>query len=307
MLRRGYLYRKTMRIASIVPAALVWLAVATAAAFAEPLLVAPAEPLLAAPEDSMCLMLESAARANDLPVDFFVRVIWQESRFRVDAVGPSTRSGRAQGIAQFMPGTADERGLLDPFNPIQALPKAAEFLSELRSQFGNLGLAAAAYNAGPRRVRDWLSGSGAMPGETRNYVLTITGRSVDDWAKENDRDIAKSSMNCGAMVALLKERPNSYVAALEQRVRAAGGHPWGVELAASFSRDSALSLYSRTLTRLTEAIGNHDPIISSSVLRSRGTRPFYKVSIGADTRPEATALCSRIRAAGGACIVLRAS
>ena len=48
-------------------------------------------------------------------------------------------------------------------------------------------------------------------------------------------------------------------------------------------------------------------MISSSVLRSRGTRPFYKVSIGADTRPEATALCSRIRAAGGACIVLRAS
>ena len=69
-----------------------------------------------------------------------------------------TRSGqRAQGIAQFMPGTADERGLLDPFNPVQALPKSAEFLAELRSEFGNLGLAAAAYNAGPRRVRDWLA------------------------------------------------------------------------------------------------------------------------------------------------------
>ena len=90
-------------------------------------------------------------------------MIWRESRFQADAVGPPTRSGRAQGIAQFMPGTADERGLLDPFNPIQALPKAAEFLSELRGQFGNLGLAAAAYNAGPRRVRDWLAGTGPMP------------------------------------------------------------------------------------------------------------------------------------------------
>jgi hypothetical protein len=288
-----------MRTASLLSAAIVWIVISTS--------VVRAEPLLAAPQNSMCLMLESAARANDLPVDFFVRVIWQESRFQSDAVGPRTRSGRAQGIAQFMPGTADERGLLDPFNPIQALPKAAEFLSELRGQFGNLGLAAAAYNAGPRRVRDWLSGSGSMPAETRNYVLAITGRSVDDWAKATNSDIAKSSMDCGAMVALLKERPNSYVAALEQRVRAAGGHPWGVELAAGFSRDQALSLYSRTLTRLTAAIGDHDPIISSSVLRSRGTRPFYKVSIGADTRPEATALCSRIRAAGGACIVLRAS
>ena len=59
-----------------------------------------------------------------------------------------------------MPGTANERGLLDPFNPVQALPKSAEFLSELRDQFGNLGLAAAAYNAGPRRVQEWLAGTG---------------------------------------------------------------------------------------------------------------------------------------------------
>jgi soluble lytic murein transglycosylase-like protein len=31
--------------------------------------------------DSICLMIESAARANDLPVDYFARIIWQESRF----------------------------------------------------------------------------------------------------------------------------------------------------------------------------------------------------------------------------------
>ena len=296
-----------MRIAALLSAVIVWITISTLAVGAEPLLAAPEQPAPAGPQNSMCLMLESAARANDLPVDFFVRVIWQESRFQSDAVGPPTRSGRAQGIAQFMPGTADERGLLDPFNPIQALPKAAEFLSELRGQFGNLGLAAAAYNAGPRRVRDWLAGSGAMPAETRNYVLAITGRSVDDWAKENDRDIAKSSMDCDAMAALLKQRPNSYIAALEQRVRAAGGHPWGVELAAGFSRDIALSIYSHAMTRLTAVLAGQDPIITSNVLRTRGTRPFYKVSIGADTRPDATALCSRIRAAGGACIVLRSS
>jgi hypothetical protein len=305
MLWFWWLYRKTMRTASMLLASVVWVVTSSLAARAEPVLAAPEKPTPAARENSMCLMLESAARANDLPVDFFVRVIWQESRFQSNAVGPPTRSGRAQGIAQFMPGTADERGLLDPFNPIQALPKAAEFLSELREQFGNLGLAAAAYNAGPRRIRDWLAGSGPMPAETRNYVLAITGRSVEDWAKETDRDIAKSAMDCGAMVALLKEEPNRYIAALEQRVRAAGGHPWGVELAAGFSRDRALSLYSRTMTRLTDAVANTDPIITSSVLRSRGTRPFYKVSIGADTRPEANALCAKIRTAGGACIVLR--
>src|SRR2546430_11849833 len=103
----------------------------------------------------MCLMIESAARAEGLPLEFFARVIWQESRFRADAVGPVTRSGqRAQGIAQFMPGTAAERNLLDPLDPVQALPKSAEFLRDLRNEFRNLGLAAAASNAGPPRLRE---------------------------------------------------------------------------------------------------------------------------------------------------------
>src|SRR5262245_40699027 len=57
--------------------------------------------------ESICLMVEAAARANNLPTEFFARIIWQESRFQSDAVGPMTRYGkRAQGIAQFMPGTA---------------------------------------------------------------------------------------------------------------------------------------------------------------------------------------------------------
>src|SRR5262249_10047145 len=132
---------------------------------------------------SICLLLESAAQAHGLPFEFFARLIWQESRFKPNAVGPMTRHGqRAQGIAQFMPATASERGLFDPFNPVAALPKSAEFLEELHAQFGNLGLAAAAYNAGPGRVRDWLAGRGGLPAETRNYVIAITGRSADDWA-----------------------------------------------------------------------------------------------------------------------------
>ena len=134
-------------------------------------------------QQSICLLVESAAHANELPTEFFVRLIWQESRFRPTAIGPRTRTGKhALGIAQFMPGTAAERNLLDPLNPIEALPKAAEFLKDLRSQFGNLGLAAAAYNAGPGRVRAWMAGTTSMPAQTRAYVLAVTGISVDAWA-----------------------------------------------------------------------------------------------------------------------------
>jgi Transglycosylase SLT domain len=102
---------------------------------------------------------------------------------------PAARCGRprharrqtAQGIPQFMPATAAERLLLDAFDPAQALPKSAEFLRELRVQFGNLGLAAAAYNAGPQRVRDWLAGKRGLPSETLAYVRSVTGHSAEEW------------------------------------------------------------------------------------------------------------------------------
>lgn len=270
---------------------------------------APAVATAGETREAMCLMIESAAAANGLPLEFFARVIWQESRFQPDAVGPMTRSGqRAQGVAQFMPGTASERRLLDPFDPVQALPKSAEFLSELREQFGNLGLAAAAYNAGPRRVRDWLAGSGAMPSETRNYVYAITGTSVDDWAAAGKsgaiRDRAPPT-GCRDLMALLQRAPNPFVSELEQRVRLGAEKPWGVQLAAGFSRDRALAMYARAMKRLSAVVGDHDPSLLSSMFRSRGTRPFYQVRIGAETRAEADDLCGRIRRTGQACIVLK--
>jgi hypothetical protein len=259
--------------------------------------------------EAMCLMIESAARAEDLPLEFFARVIWQESRFQADAVGPVTRSGqRAQGIAQFMPGTASERRLLDPFDPVQALPKSAEFLNELRGQFGNLGLAAAAYNAGPRRVQEWLAGSGSLPQETRNYVAAITGTTVDEWAaaRKNDKmpDRAPAT-SCRELMALLKRAPNPFVTQLEQHVRLAEARAWGVQLAAGFSRDKALAMYARAIKRLSAVIGDQDPSLLSSVMNNRGSHTFYQVRIGADTRPAADDLCNRIRRAGGACFVLR--
>jgi hypothetical protein len=258
--------------------------------------------------EAICLMIEAAAKAADLPLEFFARVIWQESRFRSDAVGPITRSGRAQGIAQFMPGTASERRLLDPFDPVQALPEAAEFLDELRDQFGNLGLAAAAYNAGPRRVQEWLAGTGPMPQQTRHYVFAITGATVEEWAaarRDGNTPKRAAPSSCRELVALLKQAPNPFVAGLEQRVRLSAAKAWGVQLAASFSRDKALAMYARAMKRLSAVIGNQDPSLLSSLMRSRGTRAFYQVRIGADTRLAADDLCNRIRSAGGACFVLK--
>jgi soluble lytic murein transglycosylase-like protein len=160
---------------------------------------------------AICSILEEVAHENALPLNFFARLIWQESHFRPDSVGPMTRYGqRAEGIAQFMPATAVARGLLDPFDPRQALPKSGEFLAQLRDEFGNLGLAAAAYNGGPQRVRDFLSGARGLPEETRHYVFAITGHRIEDWvgparqAAAEPPQVPDTMANCDDLAALLK-------------------------------------------------------------------------------------------------------
>jgi len=67
--------------------------------------------------ETICRTLKRSAANNNLPIEFFTQVIWQESRFDVRAHS----SAGAQGIAQFMPQTASSRGLLDPFDPFQSL------------------------------------------------------------------------------------------------------------------------------------------------------------------------------------------
>ncbi len=260
-------------------------------------------------QDALCLIVESAARANDLPVEFFAHVIWQESHFRPLAVGPLTHMGqRARGIAQFMPETARERGLLDPFNPVQALPKAAQFLADLRRQFGNIGLAAAAYNAGPRRLREWLAGNGEMPTETRNYVLATTGRRLEDWQAIGKNGISDKEANttCRDIVVTLKQEPNRFLSRLGDSIARAVTSPWGVQVATGFNRDQALMAYANAIKEFNAAIGPRaGPTLQPILFRSRGTSSFYQVRIGASTHREAENLCKQIRAAHGACLVKR--
>ncbi|MBK5957814.1 lytic transglycosylase [Rhodoplanes elegans] len=260
--------------------------------------------------DSICLILESAAAANDLPLSFFARLIWQESRFRPHIEGPMTRRGhRAQGIAQFMPYTAAERGLLDPFDPVAALPKSAEFLRELREEFGNLGLAAAAYNAGPRRVRDWLSGRGGLPGETQRYVRAITGLSAEEWAAagRSGKDGIAEKTSCATLAALLNQQPTMFVGELERRVREGAAKPWGVQLSAGFSRAKVLDAYARIERKFRGELDGRDPMIIRTVLRSRGPSAFYQMRVGVETRVAAASLCATLSKKGGACMVLRNS
>jgi hypothetical protein len=252
---------------------------------------------------ALCRLIEASAANRHLPLDLFTRLIWRESSFKTGVVSPAG----AQGVAQFMPGTAAARGLADPFDPEQAIPASAALLSDLIVQFGNFGLAAAAYNAGPTRLANWLNAKGSLPQETRDYVRFITGRSAEDWAQDKAGEGEQSappppaaSKSCLELAANLRKGvPAERVEAL------AAFAPWGVQLAGNFSKELALATYIRARQHYASIIGDLQPMIIGTRLRSRGTRAFYRIRIPAQSRARADALCNRIHGVGGACIVLR--
>jgi len=155
----------------------------------------------------LCSAIVSVAQANDLPIPFFANLIWQESSFQSKTIS----SAGALGIAQFIPETAIEHGLMNPFEPIQALFASGKLLRKLHRQFGNLGLAAAAYNAGPGRIYDWMGARRGLPGETRAYVARITGHRADQWlsrqfVREAEATLMPARAPCPEVAEAVKEQ-----------------------------------------------------------------------------------------------------
>ena len=115
---------------------------------------------------------ELAARF-DLSPALVEALVWQESRWRADAVSPVG----ARGLAQLMPGTARELGV-NPDDPFANLEGGARYLRAQLDRFdGDIEKALAAYNAGPGRV----AAANGIPRirETQNYVSSVMGRLSD--------------------------------------------------------------------------------------------------------------------------------
>lgn len=158
---------------------------AMSAEFATPIAEVPAdiwvpETVVAVPENHAqgipeiyrAKVAELAARF-DLSPSLIEAMVWQESRWRHNAVSPVG----AQGLAQLMPGTARDMGV-DPRDPFANLEGGARYLREQLDRFdGDLEKALAAYNAGPGRVER----ANGIPRirETQNYVASIMGRLAD--------------------------------------------------------------------------------------------------------------------------------
>ncbi|MHB1938675.1 MAG: lytic transglycosylase domain-containing protein [Acidobacteriaceae bacterium] len=120
---------------------------------------------------------EAAGAQYNVPPLLLSAQARRESRFNPNIVSYAG----AQGLFQFMPATAAEYGLTNPFDPKAATFAAAHYLSDLYAEFGTWPLALAAYNAGPTTVRDWIASGGSwpdniggLPGQTQGYVANIT-------------------------------------------------------------------------------------------------------------------------------------
>jgi hypothetical protein len=110
-----------------------------------------------------------AAQRWSVSAHLLAAQLYAESNFN-----PFARSAAgAQGIAQFMPGTAAAMDLADPFDPGAAIDAQAHLMRDLLGRFGSVPLALAAYNAGPGAV----AGCGCIPpfAETQGYVARILG------------------------------------------------------------------------------------------------------------------------------------
>lgn len=245
----------------------------------------------------ICAAIEAYADHYSLPEGFLARLIWQESRFDPAAISPVG----AQGIAQFMPGTARLRALRDPFDPAEALAKSAEYLRFLEQKFGNLGLAAAAYNGGEGRVSRFVTGGG-LAGETRAYVSIITGRPVDYWLGQEiapaDYALSGDVPFQEACVDMAKAVPMPTFGP-----KAGQWQPWGVLLAQNFSPDIARNAFVRAQTNFPDLMDGRDLLLISVRNPSFGPRTRYSAQIGFPDRTAAQAFCTKLLGAGGNCIV----
>ena len=181
-------------------------------------------------------------------------------------------------------------------------------MGDLRTRFGNLGLAAAAYNAGPQRVQDWLSAHGGLPKETRHYVQIVTGHSAEEWTGGTTR----------ANLELPEPMPCSDVAKFGFRTAVKSGsgmekapanssfpsNPgWGIQLIGSPSQASALASFQQLQKAYKNLLMARQPLVIQSKVGTSGS--WYRVRVATDSRADAERLCSGLRAAGGTCLVQR--
>ena len=247
-----------------------------------------------------CQALRNAARRHYIDEGFFARLIWQESRFDPNALSPAN----ARGIAQFIDSTAKLRGLKDSYNPAESIERSAQYLSYLKQENGNLGLAAMAYNGGEGRAFGFMAGNVGLPQETRDYVQIITGLTAERWRNDppatHDFRLSKDKPFLPACYELARKRKLTQLKPPGARYA-----PWGVQVGFGRTEKTAKAQY-RRVTGSCRAVINRQKVELVPVRnRVSGRKGYWMARLAAQQKDKAIKLCTQLRNLNCACRVYK--
>ena len=248
----------------------------------------------------VCAAIERYATIWNLPPGYFGRLIWQESHFDANAVS----FAGAEGIAQFMPETGRLQGLQNPYDPAEELWRSARYLNFLAQKFGNLGLAAAAYNGGEGAAARFIASNGYLAVETLDYVQILTGVPVTTWlggvTKQPDYSLQPGKPFQQACIELAENNRLQKFTPPTAIVK-----PWGIQLAQFFSSATARRAFDRLQAKFSAVLGDEELMLVAKRNPNFGPALRFTTEIGRDNRADAQKLCAALQKAGGACIVVR--
>lgn len=247
-----------------------------------------------------CQAIAHFSATHGLDPGFFARLLWQESRF-----DPNARShANAQGIAQFIPSTAELRGLSDPYNPAEAMEYSAEYLGELTRRYGNQGLAAVAYNGGERRADGLVTRAAGLARETIDYVKIITGLPAETWRdsppEAHDFRLQKDMSFQTACHDLARNRRFTAFPPPEPVVK-----KWGVQMAFGTSKDRAMAQYRARAKSCAGLVKGEEPDLIWQKSRASPRGGYWMARLGRDGRDAAWSFCGKLKARGCTCAVYK--
>ena len=243
----------------------------------------------------VCGVIEAAARRNAARSELLRAADLEGEPVRRRRRQPGRRPGHRSVHARY----GRLRGLTDPFNPAEALFASALYFAELARDFGNIGLAAVAYNGGEARASVPSLTKVALPLETRADVHAITGYSAVAW-----RDAPPAKVDLALPGTGFPGRLHARAARTLREFRS--GPP--VSRGASSSPRTATATAPSARSPAAAPLRRHPG--AEPVSYDRGRRPgmpsrLYMAQIGRESRAEADALCAGLRRSGGDCMVLR--
>ncbi|MBA70973.1 MAG: lytic transglycosylase [Rhizobiales bacterium] len=248
--------------------------------------------------DRLCALIAEQADIHGLPEAFLARLLFSASAFDPAYVSPTG----AAGVAKFNAAVAESGGLSDPSDIETAVPAAARRLSALTERLGNLGLAAAAYQAGEKPVRRWMDGDGYLPASTVFFVQQLTGKGPEAFRSPSATFDIKPLETRYAFAEACKRMP--LIASGEASTDIPADMPWAVVVGAGPDLDGAMKSWAGVRERTGFRVGG-GKVYVTHLEGGKARRNRYSVRIGAESRGSALAICSRLRGKGGACMVTR--